>query len=100
MLDGRICIMGTLSSFFTFFISLFREPRTQYFLRCMKTKPVERVRIVFRPDRLDALSPQSQSGDRLRYARKFRAPEKAPFVREDNSLPSAYYGPHDKAFDR
>jgi len=91
--------MGTLSSFFTFFISLFREPRSQYFLHHVETKPVERARIVFHPDHLDARSPQSQSGDRLGYARKFRAPEKAPFVRGDNGLPSAYYGPHDKAFD-
>src|SRR6266513_5534076 len=39
---------------------------------------METARTMFRPDYLDALSPQSQSGDRLRYARKFRAPEKAP----------------------
>jgi hypothetical protein len=41
---------------------------------------------MFRPDHLDALSPQSQSGDRLPYARKFRVPEKAPFVREDSVM--------------
>jgi len=41
---------------------------------------------MFRPDYLDALLPQSQSGDRLRYARKFRAPERAPFVRGDNGV--------------
>src|SRR5439155_11046268 len=69
-------------------------PRTQYLLRCMKTRPVQRARIMFRPDYLDARSPQIQSGDGLRYGRKFRAPEKAPFVRGDNDLPSAYYGPH------